>query len=672
MSSPITPEVIYHLITVGDPSLSPDGSQVAFTCSKVDWANMESPSQVMLMALPDGEAVPFTAGPKDSAPKFSPDGETLGFLREDVKRCRQLWLIPTSGGEARQLSSMPGGVSEFAWAPDSSALVFISDVDPDRPADDHDPKTDPRVRVVHRIKYQADTIGWRGDAHWHLFVIDAGGGGTRQLTDGDWDDLTPVWSPDGTRIAFISYRQDDRDLVLYSEAYVVAAAGGEPELWSQGLSTVAAIAWSPEGDRLAVIASDNEKIGAAWQGALFVLAPGQPPRRITPDAIKPVAGMAPVTPPPDFRWAPDGRILFIGDGRGESHLWEIRESTGELRQVAGGDAQFATAAMDPDGARAVVIASTPSSAGDLHLVEAKSGSMKQLTQYNSGYFQEHPMARMEKFVLTRGGLEIECRLLFPPDFDSARRYPLVLDIHGGPHGVFYDAFNATQQVLATAGYLVLLVNPRGSSTYGVDFAKAVLRDWGGEDYLDIIDAVQEVSAREYVDSSRLGVHGYSYGGYMTSWIVGHDTRFGAAVAGAPCINLNSMYGTSDIGVSFGEQQWGGMRHEAEDAFHKRSPLTYASSVKTPVLLLHGEADHRCPIEQSEQYFVALKRLGKEVEFVRFPNCSHLFLRSGHPRMREEYLARTLAWFDRLVGRGEAAASAPEATTAGKALPAGGN
>ena len=220
-----------------------------------------------------------------------------------------------------------------------------------------------------------------------------------------------------------------------------------------------------------------------------------------------------------------------------------------------------------------------------------------------------------------------------------------MDIHGGPHGAFYDAFNPVQQVLATAGYLVLAVNPRGSSTYGVDFVKAVLRDWGGEDYLDIMRAVDEACARPYVDADRLGVTGYSYGGYMAAWIIGHDSRFGAAVVGAPCTDLASMYGTSDIGVRFGEPQWGGRRGEALSAYLERSPLTYADGVETPALLLHGEDDARCPIEQSEQYFVALKRLRKEVELVRFPGCSHLFLRMGHPRMREEYLARALAWFD---------------------------
>jgi dipeptidyl aminopeptidase/acylaminoacyl peptidase len=177
---------------------------------------------------------------------------------------------------------------------------------------------------------------------------------------------------------------------------------------------------------------------------------------------------------------------------------------------------------------------------------------------------------------------------------------------------------------------------------------AVLGDWGGEDYQDLMAAVDTVASRPYVDVQRLGVHGYSYGGFMSSWVIGHTSRFKAAVVGAPCIDLPSMYGTSDIGVSFGEVQWRGTRWEALSQAVDRSPLTYAPDVETPVLLLHGEADLRCPIEQGEQYFVALKRHGKEVEFVRFPDCSHLFLRVGHPKMREEYLGRMLAWFQRYL------------------------
>ncbi len=207
-----------------------------------------------------------------------------------------------------------------------------------------------------------------------------------------------------------------------------------------------------------------------------------------------------------------------------------------------------------------------------------------------------------------------------------------------------------QQALAAAGYLVLAVNPRGSSTYGDQFMRAVLRDWGGEDYLDLMAAVDQVGERPYVDPARLGVHGYSYGGFMTSWTVGHTERFRAAVVGAPCIDLYSMYGTSDIGISFGEPQWGGSLVDAAPELLKHSPITYASNVSAPVLLLHGESDARCPIAQSEEYFTVLKRLGKEVEFVRFPGCSHAFPRTGHPRMRGEYITRTLAWFYKHLGQ----------------------
>ena len=661
MASPITADVVYEMTGVADPSLAADGSLLAFTQSAVDRLSMESRSRVLVQALPAGGARPFTSGPNDGTPRFSPDGSTLAFLRQDDHKRRQLWLIPTDGGEARQLTALPGGVAEYGWSPDGSALTVVSDVDPDQPPDDA--PEGPRARVVRRIKYRIDTMGWRGDAHWHLFVVDAAGGKARQLTDGDWDDRTPAWSPDGTRIAFISHRRDDRDLTPFSEVYSVPAAGGTPERWSDDLSTIGGLTWSPDASRLAVIASDDGLIGAAWQGALFALAPGEPPRRLTPDSIRPAAGNAPVQPPPSFVWTPDGRVLFIGDSRGESHLWEVRERDGALRQVAGGGAQFTAIAFDGAAGSAAVVAAAPDSAGDLHLIDVASGAMQRLTEGNAAYFAEHPAARMEKFLISRGGLDIECRLLFPPSFDESLAYPLVLDIHGVSHSAFADTFNATQQVLATAGYLVLLVNPRGSSTYGDAFVKAVLGDWGGEDYLDIMAAVDEVCTRSYVDASRLGVHGYSYGGFMSAWAIGHDTRFGAAVIGAPCINLSSMYGTSDIGVSFGEMQWGGQRHEAEEAYRAHSPLTYAPNVRTPALLLHGEADDRCPIEQSEQYFVALKRLGNEVEFVRLPGCSHLFMRLGDPKMREEYLARTLAWVERYLGHGAAAPTA--ATAAGK-------
>ena len=647
MSSPISPDLVYELVSVASPSLSPDGSKLAFVRSHVDRESMETRSQIMVMDMVSGETAPFTGGAKDSGPRFSPDGSHLAFVRPDDAGKPQIWVMPTSGGEARKLTGVAGGITDIAWSPDSSSLAFVSDVDPDRAPDDHDPKKDPRVRVVSRIRYRADGLGWRGEAFRHVFVVERGSGETRQLTDGEGDDSAPSWSPDGKSIAFVSDRRADREIATHSDLYVIPSSGGDPELRSEGLSSVAALCWSPDGAALAVVGSDDDVVGAGWQSWIFVIEPGEAPRKLTDDSISPAGGYAPLVPAPEMRWTADGRISFIADARGESGVYQVDTGTGNLRRIRDGGLT-SQVSFDAGAGMAVVLTTPPDSAGDLHSVDMASGAAAQLTGFNSGYFAKHPPARLEKFTHHRAEFEIESRLLFPPDFDASLRYPLVLDIHGGPHGVFSDSFSAQQQVLATAGYIVLAVNPRGSSTYGTDFMTAVLGDWGGEDYRDIMSAVDLVCKRGYVDESRLGITGYSYGGFMSSWIIGHDTRFKAAVVGAPCINLSSMYGTSDIGVRFGEVQWGGKRWDALDAFLEHSPLTYAPNVETPVLLMHGEDDHRCPIEQSEQYFVTLKRLGKEVEFVRFPGSSHGFVRTGHPKLREEYLSRLLGWMNKHV------------------------
>jgi dipeptidyl aminopeptidase/acylaminoacyl peptidase len=648
--------MVRQLKTVADPSLSPDGSRLVYTLSWVDADSLESRSRIMMLELDRGQDRQFTQGVKDSGSRFSPDGGKLAFLRADRQNRRQVWVIPLNGGEARQLTSEPGGVVDFVWSPDSRQLAFCADVGPESENKDDCTPLIPEVRQVRRIRYQYDTLGWRGDSHFHIFIADVVDGPVRQVTDGDWDDLSPVWSPDGSRIAFVSGRRDDRDFRALTEAYVVPASGGEPCRWSEGLTSIGALTWSPDGQKLLAVGSPAPGFLVVWQGWLYVLEPGKPPIRLTDDSFRPLLGFPSISRPAELRWTDDHRIILLGDAQGESFLYQVSPAGDSTRRLLGGGWQNTDLTLDASAQNAVVLSSSWRSPSDLFYLNLATGDRKQLTFHNRDYLHAHPPAHLEKFSIQRGGWGIDCRLWLPPDFDASQKYPLVLDVHGGPNGAFYDSFVSWQQVLATSGYLVLAVNPRGSSTYGNDFMMAVLGDWGGEDYLDLMAAVDEVIGRPYVDETRLGVHGYSYGGYMTSWIVGHTNRFRAAVVGAPCIDLFSMYGTSDIGVSFGEVQWSNTLEEATAEgleqlaaqLLQRSPISYVSKVETPVLLLHGEADVRCPIGQSEEYFVMLKRLGKEVEFVRFPGCSHLFPRLGHPKMREEYLARTLSWFKRYL------------------------
>ena len=686
MTKPIGPDLFRHLSAVGDPSLAPDGGRCAYVLSWIDADSSESRSRIYQAKLGDAHKSaspePFTRGNSDSHPRYSPDGASVAFLRADdsPEKRRQVWLMAADGGEAGQLTSLPEGAREFAWSPDSTRLVVVADVSPDASGAAGAAADEPKPLEMRRIRYRHDAIGWRGDRHHHLFVVNAKTGDATQITDGDWDDVAPAWSPDGERIAFISGRSDSRDVDATSEVYVVdvPASDGvidpEPRLWSQGLSDAAAVAWSPDGRRLLAAGGKGDGLMVLWQAYLYILEPGKSPRRLTDDSLRPCLGYPGIYPSLELRWMAgdggggDGRILFLGDAAGETRLYSMDvpagDGPGKPEAITDGGEMIAGISMDREAGCAALTASGPAAPGDLYVVSTAGRKRRRLTSHNDEWLAGHAPAEMEKFSIETADWDIECRLYHPPGFDPAQKYPLVLEIHGGPNGAFYDSFVPWHHVLAGAGYLTLAVNPRGSSTYGEEFVNAVLGDWGGDDYHDLMAAVDAVCQRDYVDADRLGIHGYSYGGYMTTWAIGHTGRFRAAVAGAPCIDLWSMYGTSDIATSFGEAQWanrlaGGLSisrplvDELGDrvdalAFRllQRSPITFAPQVDTPVLLLHGESDARCPIGQSEQYFQVLKRLGKEVEMARFPGCSHGFLRTGHVALRQAYLERMLDWFGR--------------------------
>ena len=640
MSLPITPDHIFEVPSVSQPHLSADGSTLAFVKTTIDRSTMERKSHIVVSCSPFDELSALTEGPSDTAPVI--DGGRVLFIRPDDRGNKQVWTMPPDGGEPRRVTDLAGGVEEFALSPNGDRIAAVSSVDPDAP-DDEDSSL-PRVRVVRRVRYRHDYRGFTGDAFRQMFLVDVESGSARQVTDGEGDNWSPVWSPDGRSLAFISDDIEGRDFTTNTQVKVVSVPDGKPVSWSQSLPYVWAVAWSPDGESLVAIGCHDQEMWDPRSAWLYVLDSSGSVRRITDGLYTPV-------PECGLVWTEERGIAFVGAYRGEYFVCAIRPDGGGFRTITSGGSLFESASIDGSASQAVAVAESPSFPGEITHFDLDTGASRAITAYTAGYIESHPPARMEKFTIRRGDFEIESRVLLPPDFDESKSYPMVLDIHGGPNGRFSDNFDPVHQILATNGYIVLAVNPRGSSTYGPEFTKSVLGDWGGEDYLDILASVDELAGRPYVDESRMAVHGFSYGGFMSGWIVGHDHRFKAAIVGAMCANLHSMYGTSDIGTSFGEINWGGPYTGARDKFLHHSPITYTPNVQTPVLLLHGEDDLRCPIEQSEQYFVALKRLGKTVEFVRFPNSPHRFRKMGHPSMIVEYYRLLLGWLERYIGVG---------------------
>ena len=647
MKGLITPAVVYEIRNPTAVTISPDGLKAVYAISRPDRESHEYSNTLWMMEL-DGhktsKRIPsqLTRGYSDVSPRFSPDGTAVAFIRDDLGGTKQIWVLQMSGGEAKVITCIPGGVRDFVWKPDSSGFAAVADVDPDNNEDICEKEIS--VVPVSRIRFRHDELGWRGNGTTQIFSIDIHSEIVKQLTSADGDQGIPAWSPDGSKLAYISDAIVERDIYEGNEVRVLDVKSGNSDCWSTGLADACSITWTPDGERLAVVASDDARVHSYYQGSIYIISPHSDPIRVTDDDVAPIGGSHPAKSGPTIIIDEEERILFTGHSRGESHLYEARIGDYGQRKQKNVGAQITACDFD-HGKGLVSIYSTPDLPAELFHGQTSDGTMQRITDLNSDYFSGLQVAPQERFSMTRSGLEIESILLFPPDFDPSKKYPLVLNIHGGPHGLFANSFDITRQALASRGYIVLAVNPRGTSTYGRDYMLPVLEDWGGEDYNDIMASTDMVCERPYVDSERLGVTGYSYGGYMTTWIVGHSNRFKSAVVGAPVTNLSSFYGTSDIGVRFGEREIGAPNYMIKEEYDYRSPITYATKVSTPVLLLHGESDLRCPISQSEEYFVALKRLGKVIDFVRFPGQNHGFPRIGHLKMRKEYLTRMLAWLD---------------------------
>lgn len=682
MRQPITAEDLYAFRFIGDPRLSPDGSSVAFTVTVADRERNDYRSRIWLVPTDGGAAPrPLTAGiGKDTSPRWSPDGRRLAFVSDRAphtppphtvagERPRpQIWVLDLAGGEARQVTALRQGAADPAWSPDGRRIVCTSqtggpdDAPPDgtKTAEERARERGDRVREITTLKYKFDGLGYLDERRRHLFLAglpDEGGppAPARQLTHGDHNNGQPTWSPDGGRIAFISYREPDEDLTFRSDLWLLDPEGGDCRKLTASGGTTTAPAWSPDGGQIAYLGHQEGEGTAAMARLWAVAASGDAAPICRSAAFDRDLGNSVLTDQTvpggqeGPHWEADGRaILALTADGGTTGLRRFTLGDDAPTSVVGGERTLTACAVAAD---AIVFAATdPTRLVELFARDA-GGTERALTDLNGPLLRERAVAVPERlrFAGARGEA-IDGWLLRPTTAITAPA-PLIVEIHGGPHGQYGAAFFHEFQILAARGHAVFSCNPHGSTGRGDAFAKAILRDWGAIAMTDVMAGVEVALALGGLDAARLGITGGSYGGFLTNWMVGHTDRFRAAVTQRSYCNALGYFGVDDIGAISDVAELGGHPWEVPERYLALSPLLFAGAVTTPTLIEHQADDHRCPLSQAEQWYAALKKRGVPTKLLIYPHESHGMSRNGKPRHRIERLGHNIAWFDQWLGAG---------------------
>jgi dipeptidyl aminopeptidase/acylaminoacyl peptidase len=655
----ITPEDYFSFKFIGDPHISPDGKVVAFVLTAIDQKKNRRESAIWIVPA-DGSAAPrrFSAeGFSSNSPRWSPDGKTLAFLSARASDLpagetpkSQIFLLSVSGGgEAIALTKLKNGVQSYQWSPEGSRIVVVSTSGPMDGVATADRKTD--VRHYAHIQYKFNDSGWFDDKRRHLWVVSVPGGEAKQITEGqDWNDTDPQWSPDGTRIAFVSDRTGKAyDDSHNTDVWVIPAAGGTLTKISDHAFEDENPRWSPDG----------KQILFTGQTAVH-----QFPKLYVADSSGGAASQLAVkdldTIPGELRWQTSNTVLFAAGVKGETHIFRADPAAHTFSAVTSGPRGIHAFDVSQNTGKMVYLANDFQHLDDLYISNLDGSGERQLTHVNSDLWAQLELQPVERLAYkSSDGWAVEGFFVKPLGWQPGKKYPMVLVIHGGPEGMFGVDWYHEFQVYAAKGWAVFFCNPRGSTGYGEKFERGEINNWGGMDYQDIMAGV-DAALKQYpwVDSNDLGVTGGSYGGYMTNWIVSHTNRFKAAVTLRSVSNFISDEGTRD--GSYGhEEYFKGIVFDDFEQYWDASPLKYARNVHTPTLVLHSDNDFRVPIEQGEQWFRALQHYGVPSELVLFPRENHNLTRTGEPKHLVESLNWQLYWFERYLN-GNSNAKPPDA------------
>ena len=648
MTDPVSIEDLRSLKMISDPQISPTGDRVAFVVTTLNATSNEYNSNIWIADIQTGAIQSFTSGRgKDKYPRWAPDGSTLLFLSVPLKtqwhEKAQLFTIPVSGGEAVQLTDLPSGVQSPQWSPNSQQILFTS-----LTQETETPETD--VKIIRRIAYRFNEKGYFEGKRNHLFTITPSNPNPIQITHGAYDVESPDWV-DNNQIAFLSNLTADADVTRDKYIYRVSGANGEPIQITQLKQAISALKVAPNGDEIAYLGHDYRFGLATFQDIWIVSKDGGGSTNLT-KAFDYDIGNSVIcdtridTPNCNPKWSSDGKdIYFTIVQRGITGLYKLSRKNLTLQKILGHvDHSIEAWSQSPNNIIAYTILTTRT---PIELWVCKNQHEIQLSSMNSDWINQHQISDYESYSYqSSGGHTVDGWIIRPPNFQQDAKYPLLLEIHGGPRGVYGYSFMHEFQVLAAQGWIVMFVNPYGSGGYTQEFQSLLPSHYGERDYQDLMEAIDyAIQNYPFIDANHLGVLGGSYGGFMTNWMITHTNRFKAAVTMRSISNWSSMFGCSDIGWTFVRREMGDtLPWTHEELYQSKSPIRYVANTQTPTLIIHSEDDRRCPIEQAEQLFTALKYRGIPTELIRFPKENHNLSRSGKPHHREERLKHIVRWF----------------------------
>lgn len=661
----INAEDLYHFNILSEPRLSPDGNYVVFSLQRVDRKTEKKYNNLWIAPI-DRESLPyqFTFGDqKDVSPRWSPDGRQIAFLsnRGDTNKPTQLYIIPFSGGEAHRLWAVDGEINSFSWSPDGNRILCsVRKFDPDRlerEKDEQKKELGVVYRHYQRVFFKLDDYGYLPHERYHIWSIDVRTGESHQLTDHPvFDERFPAWSPDGSSITFISNHNDEPDFKPdYDDVFTMPSEGGLARKLDTPIGPKSHPCFSPDGRWIAYYAQEGEGLGYRNQGLWVIPSDGSAHAKnltekydlnVSSSVINDVGSPELMDPV----WSNDNQHLYFPVTlHGSSVLMATNIYGEELQTVIDEGGLVGSFNFNQDQTRLAYFYGKIDDPGQVYVCDMPKGKSHPVTQVNRQLLESLDLGQIEE-VWFKGpdGNDLQGWILKPPGFDPSKKYPSIMEIHGGPITQYGRFFMHEFYYLASKGFVVYFSNPRGGRGYGEAHTKAIYGGWGDADYRDLMAWADYVEKLPYIDKERMGVTGGSYGGYMTVWIIGHTQRFKAAVTQRCVSNFVSLWGSSDYNWTFEYEINNRPPWEDVMKYWQHSPIAYIGNARTPTLVIHNENDLRCPIEQGEQVFVALRRLGVDSEMVRFPDEFHGLSRTGRTDRRIARLDFIVGWFEKYL------------------------